>query len=85
MISGACELAADEKYRIAAAHYEKANQIAREEGSNASKVRSLKKAHAEMQEIVWEYPDTQAAKRVLVDTRISFSAATLNKNCPCSE
>ena len=79
MISGACELAADEKYRIAAAYYEKANQIAREEGSNASKVRSLKKAHAEMQEIVWQYPETQAAKRVLVDTRISFSAADVEQ------
>ena len=79
MISGACELAADEKYRIAAAHYEKANQIAREEGSEASKVRSLKKAHAEMQEIVWQYPETQAAKRVLVDTRISFSAADVEQ------
>ena len=79
MISGACELAADEKYRIAAAHYEKANRIAREEGSNASKVRSLKKAHAEMQEIVWQYPETQAAKRVLVDTRISFSAADVEQ------
>ena len=79
MISGACELVADEKYRIAAAHYEKANQIAREEGSNASKVRSLKKAHAEMQEIVWQYPETQAAKRVLVDTRISFSAADVEQ------
>lgn len=79
MISGACELVADEKYRIAAAHYEKANQIAREEGSDASKVRSLKKAHAEMQEIVWQYPETQAAKRVLVDTRISFSAADVEQ------
>ena len=79
MISGACELVADEKYRIAAAHYEKANQIAREEGSEASKVRSLKKAHAEMQEIVWQYPETQAAKRVLVDTRISFSAADVEQ------
>ena len=37
MISGACELAADKKYRIAAAHYEKANQIAREEGSMQAK------------------------------------------------
>ena len=79
MISGACELVADEKYRIAAAHYEKANQIAREEGSEASKVRSLKKAHAEMQEIVWQYPETQAAKRVLVETRISFSAADVEQ------
>ena len=79
MISGACELAADEKYRVAAAHYEKANQIAREEGSSASQIRSLKKAHAEMQEIVWQYPDTQAANRVLVDTRISFSAADVEQ------
>ena len=79
MISGACELAADEKYRIAAAHYEKASQIAREEGSSASQIRSLKKAHAEMQEIVWQYPDTQAANRVLVDRRISFSAADVEK------
>jgi hypothetical protein len=79
MISGACELAADEKYRVAAAHYEKANQIAREEGSDSSQIRSLKKAHAEMQEIVWQYPDTQAANRVLVDTRISFSAADVEQ------
>jgi hypothetical protein len=79
MISGACELAADEKYRIAAAHYEKASQISREEGSSASQIRSLKKAHAEMQEIVWQYPDTQAANRVLVDTRISFSAADVEQ------
>ena len=79
MISGACELAADEKYRIAAAHYEKAGQIAREEGSSASQIRSLKKAHAEMQEIVWQYPDTQAANRILVDTRISFSAADVEQ------
>ena len=79
MISGACELAADEKYRIAAAHYEKASQIAREEGSSASQIRSLKKAHAEMQEIVWQYPDTQAANRVLVDRRISFSAADVEQ------
>ena len=79
MIIGACELAADEKYRIAAAHYEKASQIAREEGSSASQIRSLKKAHAEMQEIVWQYPDTQAANRVLVDSRISFSAADVEQ------
>jgi hypothetical protein len=79
MISGACELAADEKYRIAAAHYEKASQIAREEGSSPSQIRSLKKAHAEMQEIVWQYPDTQAANRILVDTRISFSAADVEQ------
>ena len=79
MISGACELAADEKYRIAAAHYEKASQISREEGSSASQIRSLKKAHAEMQEIVWQYPDTQAANRILVDTRISFSAADVEQ------
>ena len=79
MISGACELAADEKYRVAAAHYEKANQIAREAGSSTSQIRSLKKAHAEMQEIVWQYPGTQAANRVLVDTRISFSAADVEQ------
>ena len=79
MISGACELVADEKYRVAAAHYEKANQIAREEGSDSSQIRSLKKAHAEMQEIVWQYPGTQAANRILVDMRISFSAADVEQ------
>ena len=79
MISGACELAADEKYRIAAAHYEKAGQIAREAGSSTSQIRSLKKAHAEMQEIVWQYPGTQAADRVLVDTRIGFSASDVEQ------
>jgi adhesin/invasin len=32
-----------------------------------------------MQEIVWQYPDTQATNRILVDTRISFSAADVEQ------
>ena len=55
MITNACELEADDKYRIAMVHYEKARQIAREKGSSSEQVRSLKKAHAEMQKIVLEY------------------------------
>jgi hypothetical protein len=79
MITNACELEADDKYRIAMVHYEKARQIAREKGSSSEQVRSLKKAHAEMQKIVLEYPDTNTANRILVDTRIGFSAKAVER------
>ena len=79
MITNACELEADDKYRIAMVHYEKARQIAREKGSSSEQVRSLKKAHAEMQKIVLEYPGTNTANRILVDTRIGFSAKAVER------